>query len=190
MKLLGLLDPLGNHQKTVGNRSDLDPFENGRAEPETHHNFADRQDPEKTLQISGQSNQMLDCPPLILWGFGAVWCNFGAIMIGSGPVSPSTARGVAAPETYTYTPSDFSTKLFGTISLFPFPCSFPLVLRHGPYHSPLPSPVVFLSNRWQNGQLSWANSQRFPRHNPISCNSRLLWSLNCVSALSLALCSL
>jgi hypothetical protein len=145
--------PPVDHQKTAGNRSDLVLFENGRAEQESRGNSQIVQHPPETLQISGQSNQMLDCPPLILWGFGAVWCNFGAIMIGSGPVSPSTARGVAAPETYTYTPSDFSTKLFGTISLFPFPCSFPLVLCHGPNHSPLPSPIVFLSNRWQNGQL-------------------------------------
>ena len=133
---------------------------------------------------------MLDCRPLILWGLRVVWCNFWC----NSSISPTSqreeARGEAAPKTYTYTTSDFCTKLFGPISLFPFPCSFPLVLRHGSNtHRPLPSPAVF-SNLLQNGQLSWANSQRFPRHNPISCNSRLLWSLNCVSALSLALCSL
>lgn len=140
-------------------RTDLDPFENGRAEPKTHHNFADRQDPEKTVQISDQSNQLLDCPPLILWGLRVDWCKFWCNLSISPTSQREEARGEAAPKTYTYTTSDFCTKLFGPISLFPFPCSFLLVLRHGPYatrntHRPLPSPVVFFSNRWQNGQLS------------------------------------
>ena len=68
------------------------------------------QTPSETLQIHGQGNHLLDCHPPILWGLAMVWCNIGAIMIGSGPLATKRHRGDNALATISYTPSDFSTK--------------------------------------------------------------------------------